>query len=264
MSEVHAVLIGVAEPAPVRWSDQLATFVAASEPFLDSDYRFATLEGVHEDLDTYTRMIVDEVPDAVISRLEGTEEATLASVTAELERHVRPDLPCTCSALVIVLVGHGFQVQTWDADEPDRLDELFALADLPLIDDWWVPFWRAARRDLTATIIVDSCHSETIVRGLFVPDPVIVRETVSDGPRRLIISASMDAQLAREFSIGGRVQGVLTRELEQAWASPPNRASYETWFVYAAPFVNQTMTQTAVLRIIDPQQTIQLARPFTA
>ena len=264
MSEVHAVLIGVAAPAPVRWSDNDGRFVTATEPYQDGDFRFAALEGVSTDLTSYTNMVIDAAPDAVISRLESPEDTTLAAVSAELERHVRREIPCTCTSLVIVLVGHGFQVQTWDPEEPDRMDELFALSDLPLIDDWWVPFWRAARRDLTATIIVDSCHSETIVRGLFVPDPVIVRDTVSDGPRRLIISASMDAQLAREFSIGGRVQGVLTRELEQAWASPPNRASYETWFVYAAPFVNQTMTQTAVLRIIDPQQTIQLARPFTA
>ncbi|KJL40812.1 caspase family protein [Microbacterium trichothecenolyticum] len=264
MSEVHAVLIGVAAPAPVRWSDNDGRFVTATEPYQDGDFRFAALEGVSTDLASYTNMVIDAAPDAVISRLESPEDTTLAAVTAELERHVRREIPCTCTSLVIVLVGHGFQVQTWDPEEPDRMDELFALSDLPLIDDWWVPFWREARRDLTATIVVDSCHSETIVRGLFVPDPVIVRERVNDGPRRLIISASMDAQLAYEHSMGGQTQGVLTHGLELAWALPDNRTSYEAWFASASSIVNRTILQTAVMRIIDPEQTVQLVPPFTA
>lgn len=263
MSEVHAVLIGVAQPAPVRWSEGDGRFVTATQPYQEHDFLFAALDGVGSDLTSYTMMIIDAAPDAVISRLETPEDTTLAAVTAELEKHVRREDPCTCSSLVIVLVGHGFQVQTWDPAEPDRMDELFALSDLPLIDDWWVPFWREARRDLTATIVVDSCHSETIVRGLFVPDPVIVRELVNDGPRRVIISASMDAQLAYEHSMAGQTQGVLTRGLELAWALPDNRASYETWFASASSIVNRTILQTAVMRIIDPEQTVQLVPPFT-
>lgn len=263
MSEVHAVLVGVAQPASVRWSETDGRFVTATSPHQEGDFVFAALEGVNHDLTSYTNMIIDAVPDAVISRLESPEDTTLAGVTAELERHVRPENPCSCSSLAIVLVGHGFQVQTWDPEEPDRMDELFALSDLPLIDDWWVPFWRGARQDLTATIVVDSCHSETIVRGVFVPDPVIRRERVSDGPRRVIISASMDAQLAYENSMTGQTQGVLTKGLEEAWAFPVNRENYENWFNYASSIVNRTILQTAVMRIIDPEQTVQLVPPFT-
>ncbi|MFC8682659.1 caspase family protein [Microbacterium ureisolvens] len=263
MNEVHAVLVGVAAPAPVRWSGELGTWVTATEPLLDSDYVFSTLDGVGNDLDSFTTMIIDEAPAAVISRLECPEETTFESVTAELEKHARRDPPCGCSALVIVLVGHGFQVPTSDPEETDGLDELFALSDVPLIDDWWVPFWTAARADLTATIIVDSCHSETIVRAAHVPEPLIVEERVSDGPRRLIISASMDAQLAHEQSIGGKAQGLLTRELERAWTVPEYRVSYRDWYWEAALGVNANPYQTAVMRVIDPDQTIQLGRPFS-
>lgn len=235
----------------------------AAPPAREDDVSFASLDGVGNDLDAYTAILNNSPAQQVaISRLDGDEDTRLLEVTNELQRHVRRDVPCTCSTLVIVLVGHGFQWQTHSAEEPDRMDEFFALSDQPLIDDWWVPYWRTARPEIKAIVVVDSCHSESVARGAIVPEPVIVLDTTSEGPRRLIISASMDYQRAREYSFNGSTRGVLTAALLDSWTVIPNRLSYEAWYRYAAQAVNQTVTQTAGLRVIDPLVRLHTATPF--
>ncbi|MEV4687250.1 caspase family protein [Microbacterium sp. LWH3-1.2] len=260
----HAVLIGVRAPQALRWSSAQSRFEPAAGALREGDIAFARLDGVANDLDAYARILENSEVDSgalQVERLDEPARTTLASVTTELSRHVDPRHPCTCSTLVIVMVGHGFRWMAYDDSEPDRMDELFALSDLPLIDDWWVPFWKGARTDMKAVVIVDSCHSDSIAYRAAPIEPVIHYDTTSAGPRRVLISAAMQEQQARERSFGNKVQGVLTRELLRSWDTPANRGSYSTWYDYASRFVNNPY-QTAVMRVVDPLASMERELPF--
>lgn len=272
MTLVHAVLVGVSQPATFRWDQNVPGWVDATPPAQPRDIHFDPLHGVRGDLDIYETLLTEGAPGAQIDRIEN-DGATLAAVTAVVEGHATAG---SCDTLVVVIVGHAFRRRTADPRELDHFDELFALRDRPLLDDWWGDLWKATRPGLDVVVIADTCHSESIVYGLnrfghgmplLAPPlqprpPRVVFSQEETGPRRIFISASKDGQSALEKHYGSCVHGVLTRELQTSWTVLNNRESFAQWFAYAARNVSRFAGQTPVMTVIGPDRTMAERRPF--
>ena len=63
--------------------------------------------------------------------------------------------------------GYGGQINDVNNDEPDALDETWALYDRQLIDDELHEVWSRFRPGVHICVLSDSCHSGTVTKQMF-------------------------------------------------------------------------------------------------
>ena len=83
--------------------------------------------------------------------------------------------------------GHGGQINDVNNDEPDGLDETWALYDRELVDDELYAMWSRFRPGVRVVVLSDTCHSGTITKAMFLnPAPFLphleTRVRTSTGP----------------------------------------------------------------------------------
>ncbi|MGD0793880.1 MAG: caspase family protein [Terriglobales bacterium] len=83
--------------------------------------------------------------------------------------------------------GHGGQINDVNNDEPDGLDETWALYDRELVDDELYAMWSHFRPGVRVFVLSDSCHSGTMTKAMFLnPAPFLpnleTRVRASTGP----------------------------------------------------------------------------------
>jgi uncharacterized caspase-like protein len=113
--------------------------------------------------------------------------------------------------LVIYYVGHGTTVRDLDDDESDKQDEAFVFDDGVVPDDDLITHLIDNKKPGSQIVLVtDACHSGSIwdiqagnVKGRKLPDGIIS------------VSASNDAQTAKQTVINRLDQGVFTYHLTQ-------------------------------------------------
>lgn len=100
------------------------------------------------------------------SRTILSEQATAAAVIGAVgdagEDLVEGDL------LLVTYSGHGSQLPDASGDEPDGLDETWALFDRQVLDDELAELWAALAPGVRVLVLSDSCHSGSVVRELAV------------------------------------------------------------------------------------------------
>jgi len=70
--------------------------------------------------------------------------------------------------------GHGGQINDVNNDEPDGLDETWALYDRELVDDELYAMWSHFRPGVRIFVLSDSCHSGTMTKTMFLnPAPFL-------------------------------------------------------------------------------------------
>lgn len=179
-----ACVVGVAAPAPFR--------------FRGEQFAFGTAAGVDRDVDFYTGLLYDQVPgDRLVftGAKTGRNETTRGAILTHLTQMVADAR--AWDTLVLVLVGHGFQVRD-DIDRPDEadgFDEVFAAADQPIVDDDFADVWSAAPQTVNVVVFADTCSSHSIgILGGRSDEHINSRAT--DGPSRLSLAASMPWETA--------------------------------------------------------------------
>jgi hypothetical protein len=118
---------------------------------------------------------------------------------------------------VIYLAGHGYEIPDTSKDEIDGWDESFVCADRPISDDWFRDqLWPRARPKSRFVVVVDACHSASMVLGLRActgsspePPPTMI----SSGFYRLTMSACRDKETTLELAKGDEGGGVVTTEM---------------------------------------------------
>ena len=83
--------------------------------------------------------------------------------------------------------GHGGQINDVNNDEPDGLDETWALYDRELVDDELYAMWSRFRPGVRVVVLSDTCHSGTLTKAMFLnPAPFLphleTRVRASTGP----------------------------------------------------------------------------------
>lgn len=251
MGRYLACVVGVALPAPFRFRGQ--------------HFAFGTAAGVDGDVDFYTGLIYDQIASdrlvftgALTSRRDTTRDVILSRLT-----HLATDAR-SGDTLLVALVGHGFQIKDDSSkpDEPDGLDEVFAAADQPIVDDDFGKLWALMRPDTNVIVLADTCSSHSI--GLLGGQ---TNESINDaahGPYRLELAASMPFETAASeparFGRGSR--GIFSHALEVAWQGD-RPATYQEWFRAAAAHVGAARAkQHPQLLYIGPDRKLLEARPF--
>ena len=67
--------------------------------------------------------------------------------------------------LVVSYSGHGGQVPDLNGDEPDKLDETWALFDGQIIDDELADLWSHFTEGVRIVVYSDSCHSGSVIKN---------------------------------------------------------------------------------------------------
>ncbi|MEO8393344.1 MAG: caspase family protein [Chloroflexota bacterium] len=91
--------------------------------------------------------------------------------------------------LLVSYSGHGGEVPDANGDEPDHMDETWALYDGELIDDELYLLWSQFAEGVRILVFSDSCHSGTVTRDLrATPDfaPVAPQEAAVEGLTKAI------------------------------------------------------------------------------
>lgn len=248
MRNYHAIFVGVAEPNPFD--------------FAGRHYAFSTLQGVIGDVDFY----VDLVQKSTGSRLKSTQRLVDPGVTTRGQLLSRLAVTVRTmganDVLVLVLVGHGFQIAAVGGDEPDGKDEVFAASNMPIVDNEFGEIWRQLPDTAAVVIFADTCSSESIgtLGGVITPPHITVPE---NGPSRLSLSASMDAEEANEVPTRHGVRGVFSRYLEAVWTDE-RPTSYLAWFEATSLNVNASRPlQHPQLHYAGLDRRFLEAQPFT-
>ncbi len=209
-------------------------YAAAGNPSAPRGIR--NLEGAVNDVTAMREMLLArygfEDPDVlVLTDQEATREAILQSIQNHLEAPAKKG-----DVLLFYFSGHGSQVLNSRSDEPDHMDETIVPADAlggkPDIRDKELRalFNRILERRAGLTIVLDSCHSGSGVRGLLDatlfrsvgPDRRDLKDSSPPGPRpedlgALVLSASQDYDLAYEaVDEYGRPHGAFSLALIRA------------------------------------------------
>lgn len=253
MGRYLACIVGVAAPDPFR--------------FRGERFAFGTATGVDGDVDFYTGLLYDEVPSnrllfagAKTRRHDTTRDALLSHLT-QLAGDTRAG-----DTLLLVLVGHGFQVRD-DPDQPDEadgFDEVFAAADQPIVDDDFAALWATMRSDANVIVFADTCSSHTIgIRGGRWDEHI--NSSASGGPSRLSLAASMPFETAASEPArwGPGARGIFSQALEVAWRDD-RPATYRDWFQATATHVGASRAQQhPQLLYIGPDDKLLNRKPFT-
>ncbi|MFT4217439.1 MAG: caspase family protein [Micropruina sp.] len=253
MGRYLACVVGVAAPDPFR--------------FRGERFAFGTAAGVDGDVDFYTGLLYEEVPsDRLVfagarTRRHDTTRKALLSHLAHLAGDARAG-----DTLVLVLVGHGFQVRDNPdrPDEADGFDEVFAAADQPIVDDDFAGLWATMRPDANVIVFADTCSSHTIgIMGGRSDEHI--NSDASKGPSRLSLAASMPFETAASepARVGSGSRGIFSQALEVAWQGE-RPATYLDWFRATATHVGATRPkQHPQLLYIGPDDELLNRRPFT-
>lgn len=252
MGRYLACVVGVAAPAPFR--------------FRGERFTFGTAAGVDGDVDFYTGLIYDQIPsnrlvftDARTSWRDTTRDALLSHL-----KHLADDTQAG-DTLLLVLVGHGFQVRDDPdrPDEPDGFDEVFAASDLPIVDDDFASLWATMRTDANVIVFADTCSSHSIgIKGGRSDEHI--NSAASSGPSRLSLAASMPFETAgsEPARVGDGSRGIFSQALEVAWQGQ-QPATYLDWFQATASHVSAARPkQHPQLLYIGPDDKLLNRQPF--
>ena len=186
--------------------------------------------------------------------------------------------------LVLTFAGHGAQLRDLNGDEPDRLDETWALYDRMLIDDELYNALTRFRPGVRLYVVADSCHSATSIRLMGQREGRSLSETIAAKVYRLhqwtyrralsvtprttlsdlrcsaiLLAACKDNQVA----LDGEQNGLFTRTLKRVWAGGRFTGDHLS-------FVRRIQTempryQTPSLISLGAQaRQFELERPFTS
>jgi hypothetical protein len=116
-----------------------------------------------------------------------TSSALLGGIEKAAKELVEDDF------FLLTYSGHGGQINDVTNDEPDGLDETWALFDRQLVDDELYAAWSMFRPSVRIFVFSDTCHCGTITKELFL-------EPASYIPRlEARVRASMGANLRPKF-----------------------------------------------------------------
>lgn len=132
--------------------------------------------------------------------------------------------------IVLDYSGHGSQVPDTDGDETDGLDECFCPYDFDrnhcITDD----FIRKTFSDIKGRMVIfaDSCHSDTMDRGVFKPRRILSgykgrpRGPLPPCPNITLFSGCASDQTSADAVIKGKPNGAFTYYLMEAIKSLPH------------------------------------------
>ena len=217
---------GLAEPLPKdRWPEGTRV----------PENRWHSLKGPANDVGAMASVVkrIDAATQVTILR---DSEATREGILQAIEALIAASRPR--DEVLFYFAGHGSQVRSTaaDPDEVDGLDETLVPADSVLgaadIRDTELRqrFNRLLDRKARLTVILDSCHSASGVRGdpgwasprsmkpVFVPRLVRLKAGPPLEERgAVIIAAARDDQPARERSFGEQHYGVFTKAFTESF-----------------------------------------------
>jgi hypothetical protein len=178
-----------------------------------TDYRpelFPELPGVAEDIQDVSALLRSRGFD--VTTKERKEETTAVALAESIARFVDGTQPGDLG--VLYLAGHGYRVRDSSGDEIDSWDEAFMCSDAPLLDDWFrKELWPRARPRARFAVLVDACHSDTMVLGLrpdSAPPPIVLAEGQF---YRFVLAACRDEEITRELAGCDRGGGVVTTQM---------------------------------------------------
>lgn len=180
------------------------------------------LEGSSTDVRDMRQFALDALgyrPEQIQVLLDG--EATRAGILNAIERWlIEGSQPG--DRVLFYYSGHGYQMADADGDETDGLDETLVGVDTELDgqggyrhmirdDELKTRFDRLTDRQ--TTVIIDSCHSGTVTRGLLGPGATRARKTLdpsSAGPTRDFSKSLADHRREESLLKGDRQRVVLS------------------------------------------------------
>jgi hypothetical protein len=121
--------------------------------------KFGILKGCHNDANDMAAITKSRGFTAAPPLLGA--KATVGAVVAQIK-----DAAAKLKSgdiFVLTFSGHGFQVPDLNGDEPDGLDEVWALFDKGLVDDELYGVLASFRPGVKVLVISDSCHSGSVV-----------------------------------------------------------------------------------------------------
>jgi hypothetical protein len=207
----------VPPPPPVRQEEVVSAKPARKQG--SSRGSWTDLDGAVNDAVAFRELLVARfgfrrADIVLLTNSEATRDGILGTWRAHLVSQAQPG-----DIAVLFYAGHGSQVRNSRTDEPDGMDESLVPADSykgasDIRDKELNRLFNAAiDKGVSLTVIVDSCHSGSIARGLprpeksryLPPDERDVADPPDAGPTSeergaLILSAAQDNQLAGETS----------------------------------------------------------------
>lgn len=177
---------------------------------------WTSLDGAVNDAESVAQILIDRYgfkPENVHVLKNG--EATRERILSEIQNHLLASAQAD-DVDVFFYAGHGSQVTNSKSTEPDKKDETIVPSDanrgteIKDIRDKELRrlFYQIVSKKTLLTVLFDSCHSGSVVRGLgkprkLDPDPRDVADDSDPGPApeesgALIFSAAQDQELAWE------------------------------------------------------------------
>jgi hypothetical protein len=171
------------------------------------------------------------------------EQATGAKIVSAIAKLMDESNPG--DRVAIHFSGHGSQIQDFNDDEGDGLDECYCPWDVslngPIRDDVLYQLFQQRASNVRLYLIADCCHSGSLQRGSgftrfrylplesgnqarnSVKDPAAVRSA------GLLLAACGEGERAREITVRGHTQGLLTHLALGTWKQLPRGATHEDW-----------------------------------
>jgi hypothetical protein len=175
----------------------------------------------------------------------GNEQATGAKIVSAIAKLMDESNPG--DRVAIHFSGHGSQIQDFNDDEGDGLDECYCPWDVslngPIRDDVLYQLFQQRASNVRLYLIADCCHSGSLQRGSslegvrFFP---LVHGQLDKRPKRnnavvrtagLLLAACGEGERAREITVRGRTYGVLTFHALRALQKLPREATYQEWLL---------------------------------
>jgi metacaspase-1 len=173
------------------------------------------------------------------------EQATGAKIVSAIAKLMVDSNPG--DRVAIHFSGHGSQIQDFNGDEGDGLDECYCPWDVslngPIRDDVLYQLFQQRASNVRLYLIADCCHSGSLHRGSgftrfrYLPlesgsqarssgrNPAAVRSA------GLLLAACGEGERAREITVRGHTQGLLTHLALGAWKQLPSGATHEDWLL---------------------------------
>lgn len=241
---------------------RLMTVVAVgrAQSFLHNGQRYdfgALGAGPQNDASTYVEILGPSVGSGarVLTEPQATTPVRIVSAVKDMVRRAEPG-----DVAILVLSGHGARVHDANGDEDANAiygnqDEAFVAEGGFLLDDHLTEAWSGLERKpgVLAFAVVDCCDADDLGLGdyrslgyfavqrreVFRPSPPDFRCRQDHGPSRLSISATPFGDAYQVEVQPGRLAGLLTASLGQAWMEQPPTSSYREWFARTSYLVER-------------------------
>jgi metacaspase-1 len=132
-----------------------------------------------------------------------TRSATSTSLLGTIEKAAKELVEG--DIFVLTYSGHGGQINDVDNQEPDGLDETWALYDRELVDDELYAMWSLFRPGVRICALSDSCHSGITTKEMFLnPGPYLprlearVRASTRENLRPKFLPPEVQAKIYKE------------------------------------------------------------------